>query len=1306
MGFLLELRSRRAAALATGLVLVLLAHRPAFSQTGSPTATLSGVVTDATGGVMPGVMVVVKHNPTGMTLAAIVTNGAGVFSVPALDPASYTVTVSRQGFRPVVMTDVRVATSTPVSLTVTLEPGAINEMIQVEARSQYVQKQSTTITSTIDSDQIKNLPLNSRNALNFVTFLPGVDTGATHAIGNSTIAGLPGMSLAINIDGVNTQDNFFKGPAFLSSQIIPSLEAVDQATVTLAAPGADASGQGAVQIRFTTRSGTERYAGSFFETWRDPVLNANTFFNQVAGLPVSRNISNQYGGNVGGPIVIPGLAGRGRAFFFTNYEEFRQPSENPRSRTILTPSARAGILTYTGSGATQRINVLNVATANGQIGAIDPVIGTLLGQIAAATEAGSVTANNDNTNVFKWNSPNDLTRHLFTAREDVSATPRHRLSVVYNYQTSVTDPGPTTEPQFPGLPNHGNITLHRQSLSTTFRSLLGSNMVNEATYGVQLAPEKYFTDVTAAQFANQGGYSLFLNGGSTLSAVSAATAGGANPLVTNGSGNIRRWLDSPVWSLTDKLSSQHGRHGVQLGAEFTTVKERDKYHQVVPALTFGVDPADPADAMFTTANFPGASTANLNDARFLYALLTGRVTQVQNLLALDAATGQYVVNAGGDERSRMRELGLFAQDTFRLRRNLTLNLGVRYELQFPFTPLNSLWSTSTIADACGISGLGHAIGGRPCSFFQPGVLAGKIPTYERYAAGTNAYDVDTNNVAPSLGVAWQPGIETGLLRALLGDPADATIRAGFGRAYTREAIGRLAGVFDLNPGVYVVQQRNAANGNLVAPGETSPVLLSQPGRLGPGAFALTPTYPMPIDRGSGINIFDPNWQVSYADSFSVGVQRAFSKNTVVEARYVGTRGRYLREAENWNEIDIVSNGFLDEFKRAQANLQASIAGGCGSTSNPCSFAYRGPDTGTVPLPVFLAYFNGAPASQANDRSKYAGANWTNSTFTGFLSQISPSPFGFASVNANNGLVGNASFRANALAGGLPANYFVLNPDVTSVSVQTSSPASRSLYDSVQLILRRRLSEGLAFDLNYTYAKRMISRFDSLRAERSLILAANGVPQALKMTASYDLPIGEGRRFGSSATGWREAVAGGWSVGLTGRVQSGQILDFGNVRLNGMSLNELQRAIHYRIDTSGGTTRVFNLPQDIIDNTIKAFSFNATGYTAGAPAGRFFSPANGPDCIQIVRGDCAPKDLFVVAPPFTMFDFALRKRVGTGGRTSADIEVDVVNVFNAINFNPTGLPNTNNIASLDAYRVTTSYTDPGPRTGQIVLRFQW
>ena len=127
----------------------------------------------------------------------------------------------------------------------------------------------------------------------------------------------------------------------------------------------------------------------------------------------------------------------------------------------------------------------------------------------------------------------------------------------------------------------------------------------------------------------------------------------------------------------------------------------------------------------------------------------------------------------------------------------------------------------------------------------------------------------------------------------------------------------------------------------------------------------------------------------------------------LEVRYVGTRGRRRLGDPNYNELNIIENGFLNEFRLAQANLQANIAAGRGN-----SFAYAGRGTGTTPLPIFLAHFNAQNAANAGNPALYTGGNWTNATFLGFLAAQNPNPFGFALEQRHHGLLGNPTFRGS------------------------------------------------------------------------------------------------------------------------------------------------------------------------------------------------------------------------------------------------------------------------------------------------------
>jgi len=561
------------------------------------------------------------------------------------------------------------------------------------------------------------------------------------------------------------------------------------------------------------------------------------------------------------------------------------------------------------------------------------------------------------------------------------------------------------------------------------------------------------------------------------------------------------------------------------------------------------------------------------------------------------------------------------------------------------------------------------------------------------------------------------------------------LRAAYTLAYSRGGMGDFTAIYGANPGITITTNRTQGLNNLLTDSAGLPLLLRQTSRLGAAAFQEAPVYPNSGLVTDQINTFEPNLQVPYAQSYTAGWQRAINRSTAFEIRYVGTRFLQSFVDYNFNEINTKENGFLDEFRRAQINLRANIAAGPGAgciggvTTAGCqnNFAYTGA-SGTSPLPIFAAAYNSVPATQAGDVSKYTGANWTNSTNLGLLSLFNPKPggnidggtaatAGFASLNTTFGLIGNATFRNNLVAAGYPSNLFIANPDkIGGAFVRGNGGGTR--YDSVQVELRRRLSKGLLIEGNYVLGKQTNGTRYSFRVPRDWTLD-DGPRHAVKMNWIYELPFGRGRSFGSNVNGLVDRIIGGWEFDGGGRVQSGLILSFGNVRLVGMSDKDLQKVfkIEERIDPVSGKQLLFILPQDIIDNTIKAFNTSATsasGYgSGGAPTSRYFAPANDPGCLQVVAGDCAPRDHWVTGPKIVTFDLSAVKRTTLFGHTNFEFRAELLNAFNNINFTSV-VPANNNAAYSTATfeQVTAASRDvnntqnPGGRLVQFVWRVTW
>jgi len=236
--------------------------------------------------------------------------------------------------------------------------------------------------------------------------------------------------------------------------------------------------------------------------------------------------------------------------------------------------------------------------------------------------------------------------------------------------------------------------------------------------------------------------------------------------------------------------------------------------------------------------------------------------------------------------------------------------------------------------------------------------------------------------------------------------------------------------------------------------------------------------------------------------------------------------------------------------------------------------------------------------------------------------------------------------------------------------------------------------------------------------------------AWKANWIYDLPFGSHQRWGGNAGGALDALIGGWSLDGVARIQTGEMLDFGNVRLVGMTEQEFRNAVDLRVGANG---QLFILPDDIIQNTVKAFNVNATsstGYGAlGAPTGRYLAPANGPDCIETspAYGDCGVRSLVVNGPPLFRFDLGASKRVQIHGPVTFEFRAEMLNAFNKPYFNPVlgltttyfpsggqgpvannGTPINNAVAgtSADSFRLTQLLGDNTARIIQLVWRVRW
>jgi hypothetical protein len=1303
------------------------------AQTGS----ISGQVTDTTGAVVPGATVTIKGE-AGQEYTTT-TNSDGAYTVPGVGAgtSTYTVSVSAPNFKTYIIKNVKVDVATPATVNAYLEAGKIDETVVVASGGEILQTETATVGTTITGRQILETPIQSRDALDLVTLLPG--TATVGVVRTSSINGLPKSALTIQIDGVDVQDNFLKSSDGFFTFIRPRIDAIDEVTVSTATPGSESSGDGAVAIRFQTKRGTDLYKGSAFWQHRDEGLNATNFQNNYQKVNRAKLRLNQFGGSFSGPLPFPIFgeggpswnSGKGKAFFFVNYERFHLNETSPvRQRQVLTAEAQTGVFRY-GTGGVNTVNVLNIAAANGLTNTLDPTVLGMLNLIRTATAtAGSFDPLGTGGVYFRqpynFANPGQARRRFLVVRIDANLTKNHAFEAILNDQPfrANVDFLNSVDPAFPGIANAGTQNSDRRSLSMGLRSNFGGNVVNEFRYA-QLAgwlkgdsrfeliggPE-FFTDLMR-------GYNVGLGSGLTGPAIRNAFSSRA----------------SPTQDFTDTITWVKGNHTFSFGGQLKKIQTiSDSVGLVAPTITLGVATGDNAvlnafcNALSSTCpaiTLPGANDTERANAQALYATLTARVSAFGSNAIL-GGDGLYSLNGSRHFAIQENTNGLFAQDAWRIKQNLTLSYGVRWQPQTGAKMLTTNYAVLSNPDMVyDVSGKGN--------LFSPGTLTGVIPTVRGNTAGEKAFADDLKNFAPSVGFVWSPSFDSGMRKKMFGGNGTSVFRGGFSRAFIREGTLIVENSVGQNPGGSFSVARSTALGNL-----TVGTLFRTPGNpnLTAPAFNATPVFPRALTTADAALGFSPDFHSGYVDSWSLGYQRQLGKDTVVEFRYVGNRGKEMQEQYLINEINAIENGFGAEFSLAQQNLIANLNAGRGQT-----FAYFGAGTGTSPLPIMVSYLQ-AGNPNPNLTTSY-GANFSSQTFVPALSTANPNVIGFASTLANN-----STTRTNGANALRPSNFFHNCPTTLGFCFQFDN-SEKSWFDAGVIEVRRRLSNGLRFQASYQYGKSFTNAFASagttffgLGAGDQSNAANNtlrnraadksysqiDIRHSFKFDATIDAPFGKGRKYMSSSNWAADALLGGWTLTPTVRWQSGSPILMENVQLVGMNTKELQKLIGVYYNTTitqpNGATSIANvtyLPADIIANTIRAFTTTGsttTGYLAGqAPSGRFIAPAGYGNCQQRTAGTCGFRKLVIYGPNFFKIDSSIGKRFNVGERRNVEIRMTAFDVLNHTNWRLGGWGgNVNNITAFTgtfgqmaagwAYTDPNGSNDPGGRILDLLLRINF
>jgi hypothetical protein len=1275
-----------------------------FSQ--GNTTVLSGTITDPTGAGVPAAEVQVQNTATNL-IAKTTSGERGDWSVPSLPAGGYKVTITKAGFKAATVGGIVVEAGVPANVPVRLEVGQATETIMVSAGADIVQSVSAELSNTMSGRQILDLPFATRNAVELLVNVPGTQTITTPR--SSSINGLPKGALNVTIDGMNTQDNMLKSSDGFFSYVYTPVDAVDEITLSTSAAGADSTSQGAAQIKFVTRSGTNSFHGGAFWQVRNTDLDANYYFNNQIGTPRDIIKLNQGGFHIGGPVI------KNKLFFFTNYEVYKLPGTQNYTRTILSPSGLQGIYQYAANGQVNSVNLYALAAAanpslpagtRAYPTAPDPILQSTFGLINQLSTGGIVKPNSttgDYTTQSLTYQPNGKQNNWYsTSRIDYSVTEKHHLSLVYNYDHYLATPDflNNVVPEYPGTGTvlGTNVETGQRSNrfdgTLTLRSSLSARLTNEWRGGLNGGSVLFFDALNDGLYSTWRGYIPTFN---TISGVTSSTSA------------QRR--NTPTKDIADTVSWVKGAHQLSFGGNWDQVNafQSISFTSVMPQIAMGIVNGDPiitgATNMFSAANFPGATQAQLTQAENLYANLTGRVSSISSAVA-QASQGNYQFGTPPVDRDQIREFGFFATDTWKVAPNLTLNIGLRYEKQGQFVNTNNLYnSVGGIAGIYGISGVGN--------LFQPGVLAGQNHTLVPAQQGPG-YSIP-GVFAPAVGAAYSvPGME-GILGAIFGHHTGATvIRGGYNISTVREGFQVFVSSLGANPGLSV----STSVSNSTFPqnfGPAGSVQFSDP-TLPSRPASLPPTL-----AGVSLYDFDPHLKLGYVQSWNIGIQRELSRNTVLEVRYTGNHGTDLWRLLNLNETNIYENGFLTDFQNAQTNLQIARATPAGSvagvSSGPTAINFGNQGlAGQKPITIIQTALGSASDTTTANNLVYNQA--------GTLA---------AAID------GNATRMANLTKAGYPVNLFQVNPATAGSSVFLLTNTGSSYYDAAQFEVRRRLAAGLQIDGSYVFSKSLAvgatnSSTDNQTALTIRNLALDKGPEpfdirnAIKFNAIYELPFGQGRAMLANSHGVVGKIISGWQMAGVVRLQSGtplQLASFATVNqnanagvaLHNITLSQLQSEVgvyktgyagpnggivYYlppptaAVAASGGTSSITSATNtNLITNTQAAFGVNGLSATQVNPNAPYIGPA------PAGQLGC---NCFIYLPWQRHFDLSMTKHTKIKEKVDVEFRVQALNVLNLTNF----LPGANTTSATfgqitSAYRDISGTVDPGSRIIEFVLR---